>query len=100
MLDYGNIDLLYMLKKRALEQIIRSFSNHRRIEILNLLGDSPELSVSEIADKVKISLKLASMHIKKLLIAGLIMKRSQGKNIRHKLSKRGIFVLTFVRTLG
>lgn len=88
-----------MLKKRAIEQIVRSFANHRRIEILNLLEENPELSVSEIADKIKISLKLASIHIKKLLIAGLIMKRSQGKNIRHKLTERGLFVLTFIRTL-
>lgn len=88
-----------MLKKRALEQIVKSFANHRRIEILDLLEKSPELSVGEIADKVKISLKLASIHIRKLLIAGLIMKRSQGKNMRHKLTKRGFFILTFIRTL-
>lgn len=88
-----------MLKKRVVEQIVRSFANHRRIEILDLLEKSPELSVGEVASELKISLNLASIHIKKLLIAGLLMKRSQGKNIRHKLTKRGLFVLTFARTL-
>lgn len=88
-----------MLKKRTLEQIVKSFANHRRIQTLDLLEITPELSVSEIAEKLKIDIKLASIHIRKLLIAGLIMKRSQGKNIRHKLTARGLFVLTFVRTL-
>ena len=88
-----------MLKKRAIEQIVRSFANHRRIEVLDLLEKNPELSVGEIADKIKISLALASAHIRKLLIAGLIMKKSHGKYIRHKLSKRGHFALTFMRTL-
>lgn len=88
-----------MLKKRAVEQIVRSFANHRRIQILDLLEITPELSVGEIADRLKIDIRLASIHIKKLLIAGLIMKRSDGKKIRHKLTRRGLFVLTFIRTL-
>ena len=88
-----------MLKKRALERIIRSFANHRRIEILDLLDSTPELSVGEIAKKLKISLKLASIHTRKLTISGLIMKKSQGKNIRHRVSNRGSFILTFIRTL-
>ncbi len=88
-----------MLKKRAVEQIVRSFANHRRIQILDLLEITSELSVGEIADRLKIDIRLASIHIKKLLIAGLIMKRSDGKKIRHKLTKRGLFVLTFIRTL-
>ena len=88
-----------MLKKRAVEQIVRSFANHRRIQILDLLEITPELSVGKIADRLKIDIRLASIHIKKLLIAGLIMKRSDGKKIRHKLTRRGLFVLTFIRTL-
>lgn len=88
-----------MLKKRALEQIVRSFSNHRRITMLCLLYKSPELSVSQIADELKIDIKLASFYLRRLTIAGLIMKKSHGKSIRHKLTKRGLFVLTFIRTL-
>ena len=78
---------------------MRAVGNHRRIEILDLLDTNPELSVGEIGKKLKISLKLASIHIRKLTISGMVMKKSQGKNIRHKLSSRGHFVLTFIRTL-
>ena len=88
-----------MLKKRALEQILRSFSNHRRIEILVLLSLNPELSVSEISEKLQITLKLASFYTKKLTISGLIMKKSRGKEIRHKLTKRGEYILQFLTQL-
>ena len=88
-----------MLKKRALEQIVRGFSNHRRIQMLELLEIEPELSTIEIGRKLKISLKLSSAYTKRLTMAGLIMKKSQGKNIRHKLSERGGHVLNFLRGL-
>lgn len=88
-----------MLKKRALEQIVRGFSNHRRIQILDLLEKEPELSTIEIARKLKISLKLSSVYTKRLTMAGLIMKKSQGKNIRHRLSERGEYVLNFLKAL-
>ncbi|OGH18269.1 MAG: hypothetical protein A2868_03390 [Candidatus Levybacteria bacterium RIFCSPHIGHO2_01_FULL_40_15b] len=88
-----------MLRKRQLEQIVRGFSNHRRIEMLDLIDSMPELSVDEISKKLNINFKTTSSHLRRLIIAGLIMKRSRGKDIRHKLSERGKFILTFLRTL-
>ena len=88
-----------MYTQRQLERIIKGFSNHRRIQILTLLSGIPELSVSEIAGKLRINLKTASEHIRRLAISGLVLKRNQGKNVRHKLSDRGVIILTFLRTL-
>jgi len=88
-----------MLTQRQLERIVRGFSNHRRIQILSLVNENPELSVGEIAYKLKINLKTASEHIRRLAISGLMLKRNQGKNVRHKLSDRGVVILTFLRTL-
>ena len=58
------------LKKtyRQLERIVRGFSNHRRIEILELLEKEPELSVIEIAERLKINFKTASEHVRRLTI--------------------------------
>lgn len=89
-----------MLKTRHLERIVKGFSNHRRIQILELLEENPELSVSEIAEKVKTDLKNASQHIRRMAIAGLILKRNQNKNVRHKLSDKGLDALQFLKTLG
>lgn len=88
-----------MLKKRQLEQIVRGFSNHRRIQMLDLIDSNPELSVDEISKKLNINFKTASSHLRRLIMAGLILKRSQGKDIRHKISERGKNVLMFLRTL-
>lgn len=88
-----------MLKKRQLEQIVRGFSNHRRIQMLDLIDLIPELSVDEVSKKLNINFKTASSHLRRLIIAGLIMKRSQGKDIKHRISERGKTFLTFLRTL-
>jgi DNA-binding transcriptional ArsR family regulator len=84
---------------RQLERIVKGFANHRRIQILELLKKEPELSVFEIAEKLKINLKTASEHIRRLTIAGLILKRSEGNLVRHKLTGRGEAILKFLRIL-
>ena len=88
-----------MLRPRQLERIVKGFANHRRIEILELLANSPELSVIEISEKLKINFKTASEHIRRLAIAGLVLKRNQGANVRHKVSPQGNSILKFLRTL-
>ena len=84
---------------RKLERIVKGFANHRRIQILELLEKNPELSVIEIAQELNMNFKTASEHIRRLAISGLIMKRSDGTNIRHKFTERGLKVLKFLRTL-
>lgn len=84
---------------RELERIVKGFANHRRIEILELLKKEPELSVIEISEKLNINFKTASEHIRRLAIAGLLMKRSDGSNVRHKLTERGQNILKFLRIL-
>lgn len=84
---------------RQLERIIRGFANHRRIAIVELLKREPELSVAEISDKLNINFKTASEHLRKLAITGLVFKRSDSSNVRHKLSSRGEQILKFLRIL-
>jgi predicted transcriptional regulator len=82
-----------------LERLVRGFSNHRRIEIMELLQREPELSVVEISERLNINFKTASEHIRRLAIAGLVLKRSAGNAVRHKLTNKGISILKFLRTL-
>ncbi len=82
-----------------LEGMVKGFANHRRIEILCLLEKNPELSVEEVAHTLDVNFKTVSAHMKRLAVAGLILKRSDGKNIRHKLSDRGLKALAFLRKL-
>lgn len=88
-----------MLNTKGLEKIVKGFSNHRRIQILELLAGSPELSVIEISEKLKVNFKTISEHIRRLTNAGLVLKRYQGASVRHTLSPLGTLILKFLRTL-
>lgn len=88
-----------MLSYRQTERIVKGFSNHRRIQILELISQKPELSLQEIATQLKINIKTASDHIRRLAIAGLVLKRNRGVNVLHKLSPRGDVILKFLRKL-
>ena len=78
---------------------MRGFSNHRRIEILMLLDREPELSVEEISSHLHLNYKTAADHLRRLAIAGLLLKRSDSVSIRHKVTPRASHVLKFLRTL-
>ena len=88
-----------MKPTRKLERTVKGFANHRRIEILQLLAKSPELSLFEIADFLNINFKTASEHARRLDQAGLIMKRYEGSFVRHALTPLGKTILKFLRIL-
>ena len=87
------------LEYRKLERVVKGFANHRRLQILELLNNESELSVQEISERLKSEMKNISAHITKMAVSGLLMKRSDSKSIRHKLTNRGILILMFVRML-
>jgi DNA-binding transcriptional ArsR family regulator len=78
---------------------VKGFANHRRIQILELLKAEPELSLAEISETLKIQFKNASQHVSKLAIAGLVLKRSDGTNVRHKLTERAERIMKFLNEL-
>ena len=87
------------LPYRKLERIIKGFANHNRLRMLELLEHEPELSVVDVAEKLKIGYENASDHIRKLAIAGLVMKRNDGPNVRHKLTPLAQSILAFCKKL-
>ena len=84
---------------RELERIVKGFANHRRLEILQLLGKEPGLSVQEVSDKLKSEFKNISAHVGKMHIAGLVYKKNEGNIVRHTLTNRGKSILQFVRII-
>ncbi len=84
---------------RKVERVVRGFSNHSRLKMLDLLEKEPELSVIDIAKRLKMGYENVSDHIRKLAIAGLIMKRNSGPSVLHRLTTRGISILMFCKTL-
>lgn len=84
---------------KSLEHIVRGFSNHRRIEILELLRGTPGLDLTAIARAVGINFKTCFEHVRRLAAAELVTKRPKGTSVVHTISPRGKRVLVFLRTL-
>lgn len=88
-----------MKPTRQLERVVKGFSNHRRIEIMILLERRPEMSLVEITEFLKVNFRTASEHLRRLVHAGLVMKRNEGNFVRHALTPSGHSILKFLRTL-
>lgn len=86
-------------RSRKLERIVKGFANHRRIEMLELLGRKPELSLGEVSEALEIELKTASEHLRRLALAGLVLKRHAGRVVHHALTPRADIILKFLRML-
>ena len=78
---------------------MKGVANHRRIQALDTLEKSPELSVSELAERLSVDFRTSSEHLRKLAVAGLVMKRHEGAAVCHALTGRGKLILKFCRTL-
>jgi DNA-binding transcriptional ArsR family regulator len=85
--------------ERKLEQIVKGFANHRRIQMIRLLEKRADLSLLEVCESLRVGLKAASEHMRKLALAGLVSKRSHGRWVRHRLTPRALHVLSLLRTL-
>ena len=80
-----------------LERFCNAVSSRKRIEILNILLEKPDLSLGDIARKIDAEKQNASLHTYKLLHQGLIAKRKNKTKVEHAITKRGELVLSFVK---
>jgi len=87
------------IEYRKIERIVKGFANHNRIKILELLDNKPELSVVEISEILKMGYENTSDHIRKMAIAGLLMKKNSGPSVLHKLTPRAKSILVFCKRL-
>lgn len=87
------------MNTRKLEKIAKGVANHRRIQIMDLLDDKPNLSVFEISDELKVNFKTISEHLRRLTASGLVVKQNMGNEVEHTLSDVGKTILKFLRTL-
>ena len=86
-------------ESRKLERIIKGFASHRRLQILELLSRQPELSVLDISERLQMGYENASDHVRKMAVAGLLLKRNEGPAVRHKLTPRAESILVFCKRL-
>jgi len=82
-----------------LENILKGVASHRRIQILELLFNNPDLSVFGISEILGADFRTVSQHTQKLAQAGLVRKHHEGSSVRHILTSRGKSILLFCRTI-
>ena len=71
------------------EKIMKGVANHRRIQILQLLAQHPNLTLYEIRDGLGIANQTACEHIRRLYHSDLIQKKPFGRCTLHRLSQKG-----------
>lgn len=85
------------LRYKKIEKIVKGFANHRRIQILQLLSKSKNLSVDQISQNLMVDFYTISDHLRKLSDTGIIEKRYKGRFVLHNLTKRGKLILSFCK---
>lgn len=79
--------------------MVSGLANHRRIEIIRILQQSPQLCVDEVAGRCKIDQSTAVEHIRRLHESGLVQKKPQGRRVLLTATKRASTLLRTVDML-
>ena len=92
-----------MIKTKTSKQLERHFkgiANHRRIDILFLVNDCEGIALETIADKLRCNFKTISEHTRRLVQAGLLNKKYQGRVVAHSLSPYGKKLIELIQTFS
>ncbi len=84
---------------KSITEAFKILSDLNRYRIFRVLSQQPKISISSIARILKISLPLASQHIKILTNAKLLQKERSGKKVYPKLEYGNPFVQAVVKTI-
>ena len=85
-----------MKTAKQLERHLKGIANHRRIEILRLVGKTDGITLEDIADALDCNIKTISEHTRRLVQAGLVNKKYQGRSVAHSLSPYGERIVKFI----
>lgn len=71
---------------RSLEKLYKAVANKRRLMLLQILSSRRGLSVTDLADKIKLTFRSASKHLQVLAGEGLIEARQRGKFVTYQIT--------------
>jgi len=81
---------------KQIERCFKGMANHRRIDILLLVNKHKNITLEKISELLDCNVKTISEHTRRLVQAGLINKKYQGRKVEHSLSPYGIKFVTFI----
>ncbi|HLD00084.1 MAG TPA: winged helix-turn-helix domain-containing protein [Patescibacteria group bacterium] len=83
---------------KQMERHLKGVANHRRIEILMLVAKNSGITLESIAEDLRCNVKTISEHTRRLVHAGLIDKKYEGRSVTHTLSPYGKIFYRFLET--
>lgn len=91
-------DMTKIKTSKQLERHFKGIANHRRIDILLLVGEFDGITLEGISDKLECNFKTISEHTRRLVQAGLLNKKYRGREVLHSLSPYGQKLIKFIIT--
>jgi DNA-binding MarR family transcriptional regulator len=91
----------YMAKKKTpkqMERHLKGIANHYRIAILLLIAEQSGITLDEISGSLNANEKTIGEHSRRLLNAGLINKKHNGRCVEHTLSPYGKTFVHFLKS--
>ena len=87
-----------MKTPKQLERYFKGAANHRRLEILRVIHKNDGITLEQIAETLDCNFKTISEHTRRLVQAGLLNKKYQGREVAHSLSPYGKKFIEFTKT--
>ena len=81
-----------------MERHLKGMSNHHRIMILLTIAENPNITLDHIVEITEANKKTISEHSRRLVVAGLINKKYQGRFVEHTLSPYGKTFVSFLKS--
>lgn len=75
-----------MKDNKQLLRILKALSNSRRLEILRYLRKRGAATVTDIAERLDVSVQSASKHLDKLSTLGIVQSRQRSRYVFYRLS--------------
>ena len=86
-----------MKTSKQIERHFKGIANHWRIDILLLVYKNPDITLDNMATELNANFKTISEHTRRLVQAGLLNKKYQGRNVAHSLSPYGQKVIQCIK---
>ena len=87
-----------MKTPRQLERYFKGAANHWRVAILLAVKKNEGITVEGLTETLGADFKNISQHTRRLVLAGLLNKKYQGRQVVHSLSPYGESFITFMTT--
>ncbi len=90
------MEIKYQLNLQKLEKaafILKTVGHPTRLAIVDLLGNYPKLSVSEISELLSCEQSLLSHHLINMKLKGLLLSEKEGQSVFYSLKLKEVTLL-------